>query len=368
MIDSVPKCEECSQHSGVLPKSERGIVARAGNCLSCVENPHCVAAETIVEEDEGNAKTAIEGQEAEEEKKKKEIRVTNCVRGDINAPYSAGRIPPSPLSTFWSHKDDPPEILKCQNEDFCRTALSCVECQSPERGEKGCVWYSTKSLASALGLESRALSALVSCRHKSRAIERFIQPQGECPKEPSCAETGKENNCIECVSRHDCAFAPEAGGCIESSTAFSNSYLPYVWADPEKCPEYCGKHQTCESCAKDPGCGWCGECLPVGRKKPENPDTGRPGPDYVATGRVCEGFVKTYSAIGCRRFEKSQGGGKEGGGGGSSGFWPVFGWILLVLVILAWVGAGLWWWCGVGGGRQQRTVPLLSGGWRREAP
>uniref|UniRef100_A0A0G4HH75 PSI domain-containing protein n=1 Tax=Chromera velia CCMP2878 TaxID=1169474 RepID=A0A0G4HH75_9ALVE len=379
MVESFPKCSECSQYSGVFTKSGKGSEFKVGDCPSCVQNPHCVAAETLVEADEGYAKTlaktlavsAAGKGEREEKNGKKLIRVTNCVRGDINTPYSDGRVPPSPLPTFWSHRDDSPESLKCQNEDFCRTALSCDECQLPEREAKGCVWYAPpESLEAVKGAEGTDVvmgpKDAFSCRQRSRdMVDQYIHRKGECPTEPSCAETGKANNCIECVSGHDCAFAPEAGGCIESSTAFSNSYLPYVWGDPTKCPEYCGKHQSCETCAKDLACGWCGECLPVGQKKPENPETDRPGPDYVATGRVCEEFVKTYSAIGCRRYEKSQGDGKEEGGGGSWGFWPVFGWSILVLVILAFVAAGLWWWCD--GGRQpQRTVPLMGGGWRRE--
>uniref|UniRef100_A0A0G4HPW6 PSI domain-containing protein n=1 Tax=Chromera velia CCMP2878 TaxID=1169474 RepID=A0A0G4HPW6_9ALVE len=356
-------CESCGSKGFKADLSDPfgKALKEKGSCSACVSDSKCVACEY---------ETNLSG------------KVSDCVRGDEEGPYSACRVPADAMTSmsfngFWSHKNPTmgprEDSEQCGNQDPCRTATTCGACMAPSMVDLfHCVWCNqTEPLSGQSSIGSR-------CRSRGECPTKFsTEERNKCPREPTCQETGEEGGCQACVARKDCAFIPSSNMCVPSNTPFSNNYLPYVWGDQKKCPDVCGRHDNCKDCSSDSNCGWCplAGCLPLGRSK--SPLT--PGPDYLSTGRTCSPFVQSFSRRACKAAEKaeeeggtgSDTGGKSGGksgrdggkSGGGGGFWIALGWTFFALVLFAFALFGLWWFFfrfRPSRGHAAPNVPLLS--------
>lgn len=176
---------------------------------------------------------------------------------------------------FWAHEGaGSGQGSQCMNSDVCRMATSCPQCQAiPPSHGLDCVWCNNSVPLQSAPAESSP------CRRRDLCPAQSRHPNGECAPSMLAPVCSSYKSCSECIAQHTCAWAP-AEGCIRSSSAYSTSFLPYVWGDAAKCPEVCGSHKDSTSCTKHEGCGWCSPsagCFPGDSS----------GPDYAATGKQC---------------------------------------------------------------------------------
>lgn len=213
-------------------------------------------------------------------------RDLKCVYGDRDGPYAGSCSMPARSDVpYWIQSSQSTSDV-CSDTDLCSTFTSCDMCQSAHT--LGCTWCNET-----LPLQSSPLSP---CRKLASCPAEYRQEPFSCPTH-ACEDLNV--SCTDCVARHSCGWA--SYGCVTSTDSFSFSHLPFIWAEPQKCPEVCGAHTSCGECAAAEGCGWCGDqCVAA------NGTT----PDYRATGETCSPF---YTAA-----NQGQCGAGGGTGGGTS--------------------------------------------------
>ncbi|CAE7596804.1 unnamed protein product [Symbiodinium sp. CCMP2456] len=209
--DTAEKCNHCRQFS---------------TCDDCIKDPGCGAC------------LASSGR-------------ASCVEGDRHNRFSSCQMK-EPVK-FWAHEGaGSGQGSQCMYTDVCRMATSCPACQAipPDHG-LDCVWCNNSVPLQSAPAESSPCQRRDLCPAQSR------HPKGECAPSMLAPLCSSYKSCTECIAQHTCAWAHK-NGCVRSSSAYSASFLPYVWGDAAKCPEVCGSHKDSTSCTKHEGCGWCG--------------------------------------------------------------------------------------------------------------